>query len=117
MSENASLQSYFDFAPIKDRIPMRLRESVLSLLEDPQSDSADTPSAITSKLRYSNYTKQSKYTLDEPLISKMIWHFNEILTTENMSMREKAFKELLATMRQFAENRQEKSEKDLKVEN
>ena len=112
-SGNASLHNYFAYTPIRNRIPARLREMVLSWILHP--DWAATASKKPLKMRYTNYTKHSKYSLDEPLISKMLRHSNEILTVDNRTEIEKASKALLGTMRKFVMNRVENGQRDLKV--
>lgn len=116
---SVSIREFFEYAPIRDRIPVKVRERVLDKVE--AVDETTVPNE--SPIRYGNHS-DSLYSLDEHLFSKvgqLEAHLADkcqlqILLHMDLYLRGKENASALSDeLRQFVVNRQTEPDSDLKT--
>uniref|UniRef100_A0AC34FRE8 Uncharacterized protein n=1 Tax=Panagrolaimus sp. ES5 TaxID=591445 RepID=A0AC34FRE8_9BILA len=107
LTENVTLKELFEFQPLKDRIPAKTREMVLQKFN---GHSISERAIEDMKLKYTNHSSSSPYTVDDELINEAMYHFEEILHgNENVPTK------VITILRQFVENRTKDHKNDLKT--
>uniref|UniRef100_A0A914Z305 Solute carrier organic anion transporter family member n=1 Tax=Panagrolaimus superbus TaxID=310955 RepID=A0A914Z305_9BILA len=107
LAENVTLKELFEFQPLKDRIPSKTREIVLQKFN---GHSISERAIEDMKLKYTNHSNNSPYTVDDELINEAMYHFEEILHGN-----ENDPKNVIAILRQFVVNRTKDHKNDLKT--
>jgi sodium-independent organic anion transporter len=106
LAENVTLKQLFEFQPLRDRIPTKIRESLLQKFD---GHSLSERSIEEATLQYTNHSN-SPYTVDDQLINEAMYHFDEILQgNENEPTK------AINALRQFIENRTKNHKADLKT--
>lgn len=69
-TNKTSIKDFFDYAPLRDRIPVKVRVKILTKL----NESIEPHPFDDTNLNGINYSNNSKslYSIDEPLISEVI---------------------------------------------
>uniref|UniRef100_A0A7E4V5K6 Solute carrier organic anion transporter family member n=1 Tax=Panagrellus redivivus TaxID=6233 RepID=A0A7E4V5K6_PANRE len=107
LQEDAPLEALLGFQPIKDRIPTKIREALITKLSG-HSLAPRTPELLNG-FEVRNHT-ESLYAIDEPLISTIMTEANSILVGD-----ESDDSELRRHLRQYVQNRANRHDKDLKI--
>ena len=106
LSENVTLQQLFEFQPLRDRIPTKIRQSILQKFH---GHSVNERSLEEVKVKYANHSS-SPYLLDDGLINEAMSHFDSILQGKQDDPAE-----VIAILRQFVANRANNHNSDLKT--
>ncbi|CAD5234353.1 unnamed protein product [Bursaphelenchus xylophilus] len=98
LSKKAEIKQFFDYAPLRNRIPARYRERVIDFIDGSSPEDAT--------ISYSNHTG-SPYSMDEPLISEILEHMDALLKKKEPQS------ELIRVLQKFIQNRKKLKEEDL----
>ncbi|KAI1716439.1 organic anion transporter polypeptide (OATP) family domain-containing protein [Ditylenchus destructor] len=104
LQPDATVKDFFEYAPIRDRVPSRVRSALLEKLDNSKSSVNESPNGI----EYANNSR-SLYLIDEPLISDILHHIDLVIKNQEDKS------ELLKSLKMFVQNRQEFAESDLKT--
>ncbi|KAE9554160.1 hypothetical protein FO519_002640 [Halicephalobus sp. NKZ332] len=106
LSDNVTLSELFDFQPLRDRIPAKIREALLLKLNG-HSLAFRSPELVHGVQYYNN--TDSLYSIDENLISEAMHHVDLILRGKEDESS------LVEVLKEFVANREPQHEKDLKI--
>lgn len=65
LSEDVQVKDYFNYAPLRDRLPMKLRDRVTEFLENSVQKRENAPGEVHRN------NSESLYSIDEPLIAEV----------------------------------------------
>ncbi|CAD5229482.1 unnamed protein product [Bursaphelenchus okinawaensis] len=98
LSKKAEIRQFFEYAPLRDRIPGRYRQRIIDFLDGSGNEETS--------ISYSNHTK-SIYSFDEPLISEILAHMDGLLKKKETEA------DLIKSLQKFIQNRKKLKDEDL----